>query len=312
MTKYYLLSFSLFFLLAGCGGGGGGGGSSSAPQPDVYSGSLNRATAESTNSEALSRGVVEATHRLTEYGEADISPDDFLRASSQQTSSFSLVDAGQQTLIAEFYKGLSSQDANTASRFDETESCSFGGKVRAIFPDVSKNAETLPTNGSGSLVFTDCDEFDAIFDGIMAFSWRGFDDDTFEFRSFTATFNILVTEPGQSPFRIRGKLVCSNFGLDCDLSEDFTGSGSVDYRVEDVETSGSSFSGYGLNARVYHQSYGYVDIVATDIVFCDNGNIQSGTISVVDASAVEVIVIAFSNCDEFTVTFDGVATVYNQ
>ncbi|MGH1485257.1 MAG: hypothetical protein ACRBCI_03485 [Cellvibrionaceae bacterium] len=309
--KSYIFSFFLSLVLIGCGGGGGSS-NPSTPKPDVYSGATGRATVEAANSQALSKGAVEATYNLTNYGQSTVDPQDFLRQASvdRSISSISLVDMGQQVLISELKADLSSQQ-NTANRIDETGSCSFGGKVRVIFPDISENATTVPQKGRGTLIFTGCEELEGTIDGIMAFSWNGFNENTIEFDNFTATFNLLLTETGGSSATVRGKMSCTNFGLDCTVSEDFVGANSVEYRVENIITS-ISIGGYSLEARVYHEGFGYVDIEATDIIFCDDGNIQSGAIRVIDSSNIEVLVVTFSNCDEFTVTFDGVATVYDQ
>lgn len=82
----------------------------------------------------------------------------------------------------------------------------------------------------------------------------------------------------------------------CTVSENFSSNG-VSYRVTNVSFT-STGNEYDFTARIYHEDYGYVEIVATDLVLCDDGGFSSGSIVVTDSTSDEVLSLTYSGCDD--------------
>lgn len=304
-----VVTFSL--ILAACGGGGGGGSSSSAPDPG-FSGNTSRATVDDTNAEGLSRGVVQSASRVEVYDQSSLGG---LRAANTEGLDIHIIaEDATDSFVDELVYRYGNE--GLAARIDTTIDCDISGTARLIFPTLTQG-QPVPQTGSGTLIYNDCSDFDfpnEAIDGTVDIGWNGFDE-TRGFQNFTVTINVTVTIAGRGSQRVVGTITCSNFGATCTSSiplEDFTGEDGTDYRVENVEVTGNASSGYNMTARVYHETYGYVDIVATGLILCSNGNIQAGSIQVTDATGGVVLTVSFSNCDDYTVTFDGVSTVYPQ
>ncbi len=94
----------------------------------------------------------------------------------------------------------------------------------------------------------------------------------------------------------------------CTFSEAFTGINGVTYKIENVKVTGNG--PYGLDARVFHPDYGYIDIRSTtDVTYgCNNGMPDGGVIKFSDGTH-SVVVSFLSNCNGFTVSYNGVSTV---
>jgi len=113
---------------------------------------------------------------------------------------------------------------------------------------------------------------------------------------------------------VSGSATCTNNGLNCTYSEDFAASNGTDYRVEDVVVTGNASSGYDMTARVYHEVYGYVDVVATGLTYCTDGtgNLATGNISVTDSNGLIVLEVEITSCNDCVVIFGGVSTIVPQ
>ena len=85
----------------------------------------------------------------------------------------------------------------------------------------------------------------------------------------------------------------------------------IEYRISDLVIEGDAWTGYNISARVYHGNYGYININASDITFCDNGAISTGEILAEDQVG-NTLSINFNNCDEYSLIYDGVTSTYLQ
>ncbi|EAR07377.1 hypothetical protein [Reinekea blandensis] len=127
--------------------------------------------------------------------------------------------------------------------------------------------------------------------------------------AFSYEYDLTTTADGQT-WTIQGTLQC-DASFNCSYTEDFSADG-VDYRLANVEISGGFGSGYNASFRIYHEELGYIDVAGENLVLCDNGNFQSGTISVTDSTNSDALLIAFVSCSQMTVTFNGNAETVSQ
>ena len=85
---------------------------------------------------------------------------------------------------------------------------------------------------------------------------------------------------------------------------------STNYMGSYTLTSSYECSG---DLKIYHEDYGYVEIVATDLVLCDNGGFSSGSIVVTDSSSTDILTLTYSGCDDpVVVTYNGTTFNVNQ
>ncbi len=124
-----------------------------------------------------------------------------------------------------------------------------------------------------------------------------YDNLTYSGPSYNETINMTIT---------------CNASYSCTYSSTTTGSDGRTYTVSDSSVTGNNSSGYNVSATVTDPDHGTITITATNITICDNGNIGSGEIEVTDSTGAVVLSITFPNCSEMVVTYDGVATTYNQ
>ena len=98
---------------------------------------------------------------------------------------------------------------------------------------------------------------------------------------------------------------------DCTYSETYS-EGGVTYRVSNL-TFTSTGNSYSFTARVYHSEYGYVEVVATNLVYCVGGGFESGTITISDSDSAEVLSITYSGCDDpAVITYQGTTYLVDQ
>lgn len=93
----------------------------------------------------------------------------------------------------------------------------------------------------------------------------------------------------------------------CTYSDEFTYSGKS-YRVSNFSVSGNASSGYDVEAKVYHEDYGYITIVGTDLVSCSGGGFSSGTIVVTDSTNADVLTITYVNCTAMTIVYNNISS----
>jgi hypothetical protein len=119
-------------------------------------------------------------------------------------------------------------------------------------------------------------------------------------------YDIIVTSSDMDSYSLNASYECTGGQAlsNCTVSENFSNNG-VSYRVTNV-TFTSSGSDYDFTARIYHENYGYVDIVASDLVYCDDGGFSNGSIVVTDSTSSEVLSLTYSGCDNsVVVVYEG-------
>ncbi|WP_189607976.1 hypothetical protein [Saccharospirillum salsuginis] len=119
--------------------------------------------------------------------------------------------------------------------------------------------------------------------------------------SFTYVYDLTVTY-GSESYTVTGTYSCDS-NYNCTYEDNFTQNG-VSYKISNVSVTNNG-SSFDVSVRVYHEDYGYVDVVGDDLVACDNGGFQSGTITVSDSTSTDVLTVSFVSCTEMTVTFNG-------
>ncbi len=282
-------------LITACGGGGGdsdNGGSSS--------GNFNTsaATVSSENQNELATAALVGATRSIENNETPTLP-------VGSSSSLAYTQSFKTTLKTE----------PVAVTFSEP--CSVTGDFEIDFVGVSEselNNGSIPEDGTIIFDYNNCDfgdEFsDGGIDGTIVWTYTGWDFDAFDGGELDLpdmqTFEFDVSYDGE-PFE--GTISCIG-EFDCTLSEDFDYEG-IDYRVEDAQVSGSG-GVYTVEARIFHEDHGYIDISATGITVDSDGNACTGTIEVSDSASSDVLSISFPDCDTMVVTFNGVATTIDQ
>ena len=83
------------------------------------------------------------------------------------------------------------------------------------------------------------------------------------------------------------------------------------FQAENLQFS-SDDSGSQMSARIYDEDEGYFEMSAQNITYCDNGNIKMGTIRLTDDDTNQVDISFDGDCENMTVTMDGVANTVAQ
>jgi hypothetical protein len=276
-----LLLISAVISLSGCGGSGGG---SSNDGPTIN-------TAEATVSADNQGEIVQGSRiGLLKTVESAAAPTPFAVA-SVGTSNLA------ERLAWAAYEFLRPGHAHINAVVDYSSFCDGGGTATLVWPDQQQES------GTGSFTYTECMVAGFTINGTAIFTW------TNNFEQFTYVFDLTYSD-GTNTYELNGAMECTAAG--CSYFEDFSSNG-VDYRVSDVSVTGNNETGYDIAATVYVGDLGYVTMTAEDIVICDNGNIQSGTVYVTDSSDTVVLQIDFpGDCVTMTVTYDGVASTVAQ
>lgn len=126
--------------------------------------------------------------------------------------------------------------------------------------------------------------------------------------NFTMRFvNVSVLYLGES-YSINMTIACNSLG--CTWSSDFAGPDGRIYRTENAVVSSFGANSFNVNATVYDPDNGSIAISGT-VTYgsCAGGVPASGSITFTGASATSGSVV-FNSCDSFTVTVEGVPTVY--
>ena len=111
---------------------------------------------------------------------------------------------------------------------------------------------------------------------------------------------------GSESYKITAIYEC-DAEFNCSYSDEFSYSGTS-YRVSNFSVSGSASSGYDVEAKVYHEDYGYITIEGTDLISCSEGGFSSGTIVVTDSTSANVLTITFVSCTEMTIVYNNVSS----
>lgn len=112
--------------------------------------------------------------------------------------------------------------------------------------------------------------------------------------------NMVVTYPGGERERIPDMTITCDAGT-CSVSSDFVGSDGEVYRIENASV--TEVDGlYDIEVRVYDANLGYIDITAEGLMFCEEGGIGDGTITIENAGEFgEDIQIVFTDCGVYEV-----------
>lgn len=121
---------------------------------------------------------------------------------------------------------------------------------------------------------------------------------------FSFTYDLTISD-GSQTYNITATYECTNNGMSCTYSDTFVDNGKR-YRTTNVSVSGNNTSGYNVSATVFIGDLGYVEITATNLTICANGNIGTGTIEVTDANGNVVLSVTFPDCNTMVITYNGV------
>ena len=324
MKSYQSILIPLFivFSLVACGGGGGGSSSNNsdtAPAMGGYTGSIDSATVSDSNKQALSKAAVDAGQKAPELENVEYVTSFTYRGSAEQNlqkNTDVIVSVVNSAL-----KGFGPKESVSAAA--KTEDISgyicYSGSAIYDYPESLEN-NPPPNSGTTKITYSNCDMGSFFVSGLSMMTWNGleqyYDPDYDEYyyypANFTVYMNLTVTMYGDAPVSITASVSCTDGGYTCTYTQAFSDSG-VNYAISGISAYGDEIYGYNLYAQVYHQNYGYIYIDAMSLRYCDNGNIQSGSIEITDSTGLVVLTVTFSNCDDYTVTdSDGVATVYPQ
>jgi len=281
-SRISCIALSSLSLIA-CGGSGGGDGENNSQRTISFSGVKTAATVDDSNKEALVKAAVLGSGKV-------ISDDNNVPVYYGSSSS----------------NGMSSPEM-TRVIVDESEFFCESGSSFINYVDLSLEQITAIDNGlapppnSGRFIQTNdnCSYGGGVTNGTIDLSWSGgFDDDTP--RNFTAIYNFSFNE-----YPFSGTMTCSNFVASCSLSSSFSSEDGVDYYIDLTDVDNVDQDTYNLSTNVYHEEYGYTTITGTNLDFHENGSVCSGSISVVDTTGQEALLIEFTGCNTGDFTFEG-------
>lgn len=285
LFKYsYLLSIIL--LIAGCGDSGGG-------DPNAYNGVTTPTEINDTNAKSIVTAVVEGTSN-------SIAADEAPSYSSVLSHAFS--NPGLPTVAQKAIEYLTSK-----------EDLPVGVAVDGVCTTGSLDVSTNNNQTSATLSYSNCGYSGAVIDGRVIVSISG----TEQAGSISIAFeNFSITYEGEI-HSFAMLYACdydytSGLSFECTYSADFIGSDDRHYRIENysISTSWNVTDGYLFSGTIYDPDHGAVE-VSTDvaIVFGTCGHPISGQMTITASNKTATVV--FNSCTDFTVTIDGVATIYN-
>ncbi len=269
-----------FLMLGACGGSSGGGGGGDAIN-------TSRATVTADNQGQMATAAAEGSKKAVDSSNAPIAV---------------LLDGSDLPLqlARQVRAHLLASSLVVGPTIDvSAQACPNGGVATVTYPD------NAGESGSGTSRYSGCQGPGYTINGTAVYRW------TNNFENFSYEYDLTVSD-GTRSYNLRGTVTCTGGSeFSCSYTEDFSADGRR-FRIENVQVSGNNTSGYNVSVRVYDEEFGYVDISATGITICDNGNIGTGQIQVTDSTGNVVLQIDFTNCDQMVVTFDGVGTTLDQ
>ncbi len=287
-SKFVIPIILLFGLnLSACGGGGG---DDNDDDGIVYTGSKSPATVNATNARDLAVGGTGGANQA------------IVADSANSVSPFSSKGAAIESNLAATLTAQLETAAAAQARIAQ--------QPLAICDSGSAELDQNSNGTEGTIVFTNCvvtGGNGAMLNGTVVFeaTLSGSIVTWLEMRYI----NFKVTYQGESQ-TINMTVECSGTPLSCDVFSDYVGLDGKIYRVEltvVVDYSGTSFD---VNAVVYHPNHGYFMLDASiSYNNCPGGVPGSGTIMLTGAGPSTASVV-FNDCDSFTVTHQGVPTVY--
>jgi hypothetical protein len=300
--------------LTGCGGSSdsdGGIGSVS------YSGVTTSAEISSENSEALASSGSEVAKGLIGGESSGVAlPFGVVATSTSAELNGILVDITKDILGKVTFSNIP-----VAATETETLQGNCGGSYAVTFSD----------NGSFTATFNDYCESEVTVDGSMSgkatetsssiqynnitisfgdevFTMSGSSSCTTTSTSETCNENIQVAQDGVvSTISYTETCTFDSDGFsnyNCTENEYFVGDSGNTYQVDDSEISGSDTFGWDVSGTFYDPTYGYLEFAAVGLMICDNGNFESGSITLTDDSN-STLLITFISCTEMTVSLDN-------
>ena len=304
---YYILAILLAFSLAACGSKDSDNGSSGG-----YSGKTSAAKVDDSNSEDIGTGVHIAAKKSVE---SEINGDNV------GGIGFS---AGNNAPLPEILRPLQdnvqsivnvrSPARNTSGSVDFTDYFCTSGSASYTY-----NYSDDMDRGTFSFTYNNCTYSYSYGDTTSSYTYDG--TYYYEFRPgfWLWDYNLTITynyNGETDQYTMKGTMECTGDGntwtyTDCSYSETYS-EGGVTYRVSNL-TFTSTGNSYSFTARVYHSEYGYVEVVATNLVYCVGGGFESGTITISDSDSAEVLSITYSGCDDpAVITYQGTTYLVDQ
>lgn len=322
LHKSLIISATLVTLLTGCGGSSD---SSSGISQISYSGVKTPATISAENSEDLALSSAAVTNSLIGNENTDALP--FGISTNNQS-----VKAGKMvnSLINNVRSSVT-ESPNLPIGITEEQVGSCGGtaeasgsesKYKVTFNNYCEDGITINGTVSGSETessssWSSKNVSITTTDGTMTFSGSGTCTytETEDTETETCTQNIKVTANGITNSASFTEVCVSSYSPSyqetCTETEYIKAANGLTYQVEDSEVNGNNTYGWDVEGTFYDPTHGSIDFEASDILYCDNGNIESGSISLTDESN-NTLAVEFTNCEEMTITFNGSATTVNQ
>ena len=302
--------------LVACGGSGGGsensGASGSAPVDTApsYNGNRNAAVLSSSNTSELAGAAIKAI----KYAEAEDSRSDMPNVPESTSSNIGTArslresPAHYETHQTETYPGscggnMVVSGTNTVVTVNFNDYCDSGVEVDGTYTVTSTTVGAVTT---------------------LVLSYQNVtiqDSDTSVVSSGTFT-TIQNTQSGAIEYKLDLTLVVDGEKIRlveserCDAQFNCTSVAtySVDgeiYEAENIEFK-STVNGSNVSARIYDADEGYFEMEAENITYCGNGNIKTGSITLSDDSSNQIDVTFDGDCENMTVTADGVAETVTQ
>lgn len=308
--KQVLLAGVLTGALAGCGGSDSDGESSTGNTTPTYTGSRDAAVLSSKNSGDLALAAVEAV----KSAEADDARSNLpgLPASASSTlgvsRSIAALQSSHNILQTQIINGgcggtmsVSGSGESTAVNFDDY--CEAGLEIDGAYlfnnTTVGHLSTTVLTYQNVSIKV---DESTVLTSGTFTTVYNT------QTSAFEYSLDITMTVDGEKIRLVESESCDAQFN--CTSTATFTVNGET-YEAENV-TYESTVSGSHVTARVYDADEGYFEMEAKDITYCDNGNIESGNITLSDGDESRVDITFDGDCQNMTVTIDAVAETVAQ
>lgn len=289
-TTKIMIAISLGLSIVACSGGSSD--SDDTGGNSDYSGKTTPATVDDSNNSEVASGVHIASKQAVKSEEGG----GLLRSINGSKNPRDIL------INSSIQHANSSQFRNTGSG-DYSSFCNGGGSASFEYTSSQDG-----TSGEYTYIYNNCtytfDGYSITYDGTMY--WE-FDSDA---EYWLWEYDIDITSNYMESYSLNASYECTGGQMleNCTVSENFSNNG-VSYRVTNVSYS-STGSQYDFTARIYHESYGYVDIEATGLVLCDDGGFSSGSIVVTDSTSNEVLSLTYSGCsDPVVVEYQG--STYN-
>lgn len=285
--------------LVACGGSGSGSDSDKNSSPS-YSGKQGAAVLSSENSSDLAKAAKQAIKSAEAKNQRNQIPMAGLSASSsrsisrsiQQSESLqgscggSITVSGSETVVATFNQYCEDDVIIDGSMLMKSSSSGNTTTTLLTYNQVSirVDGQNIVTNGTLSTV-------DNSQTGISL-----------------TEMDMTMSVDGEV-VRLLESIRC-NAQYQCTATTTYSVDGET-FQAENLQFS-TNASGSHMSARIYDEDEGYFELSAQNIAYCDNGNIKTGTIRLTDDSDNQVDIRFDGDCENMTVTMDGVANTVAQ